>query len=119
MHLSRLQHLEVIECPLQDMPCIEALTALRNLHLDVTIAKGGTTAPTILNKQYCANYIEKYQKPINAEIHQRSIKSKQELQVTDPQQINSDRSGSEHATLEGLVLCGARTRQRQRAATVC
>lgn len=79
------------------------------------IAKGGTTAPTTLNKQYCANYIEKYQKPINAEIHQRSIKSKQELQVTDPQQINSDRSGSEHATLEGLVLCGARTRQRQRA----
>ena len=63
--------------------------------------------------------IEKCQKPINAEIHQRSIKSKQELQVTDPQQINSDRSGSEHATLEGLVLCGARTRQRQRAATVC
>jgi hypothetical protein len=83
------------------------------------IAKGGTTAPTALNKQCCANYIEKYQKPINAEIHQRSIKSKQELQVTDPQQINSDRSGSEHATLEGLVLCGARTRQRQRAATVC
>jgi hypothetical protein len=82
-------------------------------------SEGGTTAPTTLNKQYCANYIEKYQKPINAEIHQRSIKSKQELQVTDPQQINSDRSGSEHATLEGLVLCGARTRQRQRAATVC
>ena len=48
------------------------------------IAKGGTTAPTTLNKQYCANYIEKYQKPINAEIHQRSIKGKQELQVTDP-----------------------------------
>ena len=35
-------------------------------------------------KQYCANYIKKYQKPINAEIHQRSIKGKQELQVTDP-----------------------------------
>jgi len=36
MHLSRLQKLNVVCCPLQDMPCIEALTALRNLHLDVT-----------------------------------------------------------------------------------
>ena len=36
MHLSRLQHLQIDFCPLQDMPCIEALTALRNLHLDVT-----------------------------------------------------------------------------------
>jgi len=35
MHLSRLQHLH-IRCPLQDMPCIEALTALRTLDLDVT-----------------------------------------------------------------------------------
>ena len=35
MHLTRLQHLEIDRCPLQDMPCIEALTALRNLDLRV------------------------------------------------------------------------------------
>ena len=84
-----------------------------------TVAKGETTVPTTLNNSVRTTQRNIYQKPINAQIHQRSIKSKQELQVTDPQQINSDRSGSEHATLEGLVLCGARTRQRQRAATVC
>ena len=33
MHLSRLQHLEIYLCPIQDMPCIDALTALRTLKL--------------------------------------------------------------------------------------
>ena len=36
MHLSRLQILQIDFCPLQDMPCIEALTALRTLELAVT-----------------------------------------------------------------------------------
>ena len=35
MHLSRLRELRIEHCPLQDMPCIDALTALRTLALGV------------------------------------------------------------------------------------
>ena len=35
LHLSRLQKLWILEVPLEDMPCIEALTALHELRLDV------------------------------------------------------------------------------------
>ena len=36
MHLSQLQHLQIDGCPLQDMPCMEALKALRTLELFVS-----------------------------------------------------------------------------------
>jgi hypothetical protein len=35
MHLSLLQTLWISEVPLEDMPCIEALTSMHELHLDV------------------------------------------------------------------------------------
>jgi hypothetical protein len=35
MHLSRLQTLMIVKCPIQDMPCIQALTAMHTLHLVV------------------------------------------------------------------------------------
>jgi len=44
MLLSRLQHLDIDRCPLQDMPCIEILTALRTLHLAITDYTHGSRA---------------------------------------------------------------------------
>jgi len=44
MHLSRLQHLQIERCPLQDMPCIEALTVLRDLTLHVADCTHGSRA---------------------------------------------------------------------------
>jgi len=50
MHLSRLQHLSIVRCPLQDMPCIEALTALRTLDLGVADYAQGSRAFKALSR---------------------------------------------------------------------
>ena len=50
MHLSRLQHLQIYRCPLQDMPCIEALTALRELNLRVSDYTAGSRAFQALSR---------------------------------------------------------------------
>jgi len=49
-HLSRLQHLTIEWCPLQDMPCIEALTALRVLNLGVLDYTHGSRAFQALSR---------------------------------------------------------------------
>jgi len=50
MHLSRLQELNIELCPLQDMPCIEALTALRSLVLQVSDYRQGSRAFKALSR---------------------------------------------------------------------
>ena len=50
MHLSRLQKLWISEAPLEDMPCIEALTVLHELHLYVTDYPHGSRAFTTLSR---------------------------------------------------------------------
>ena len=50
MHLSRLRELRIQDCPLQDMPCIEALTALRALNLNVTDYTQGSRAFKALSR---------------------------------------------------------------------
>jgi hypothetical protein len=50
MHLSRLQKLCISEVPLEDMPCIEALTALHELRLDVADYAHGSRAFTALSR---------------------------------------------------------------------
>ena len=50
MHLSRLQTLCISEVPLEDMPCIEALTALHELRLDVADYAHGSRAFTALSR---------------------------------------------------------------------
>ena len=50
MHLSRLQTLWISEVPLEDMPCIEALTALHELRLDVADYAHGSRAFTALSR---------------------------------------------------------------------
>ena len=49
MHLSRLQKLS-IDAPLEDMPCIKALTAMRELHLTVAHYADGSCAFTALSR---------------------------------------------------------------------
>jgi hypothetical protein len=50
MHLSRLQKLCISDVPLEDMPCIEALTALHELRLDVADYAHGSRAFTALSR---------------------------------------------------------------------
>jgi len=50
MHLSRLQTLRISDVPLEDMPCIEALTALHELRLDVADYAQGSRAFTALSR---------------------------------------------------------------------
>ena len=50
MHLSRLQTLCISDVPLEDMPCIEALTALHELRLDVADYAHGSRAFTALSR---------------------------------------------------------------------
>jgi hypothetical protein len=50
MHLSRLQKLWISEVPLEDMLCIEALTALHELPLDVADYAHGSRAFTVLSR---------------------------------------------------------------------
>ena len=50
MHLSRLQTLCISHVPLEDMPCIEALTALHELRLDVADYAHGSRAFTALSR---------------------------------------------------------------------
>ena len=49
-HLSRLQKLWISEVPLEDMLCIEALTALHELPLDVADYAHGSRAFTVLSR---------------------------------------------------------------------
>jgi hypothetical protein len=49
-HLSRLQKLWILEVPMEDMPCIEALTALHELRLLVTDYAHGSRAFTALSR---------------------------------------------------------------------
>ena len=59
MHLSRLQHLQIDFCPLQDMPCIEALTALRTLELAVTdYALGSRTFMALSRSLPCLQQLD-------------------------------------------------------------
>ena len=56
--LSRLQHPH-IRCPLQDMPCIEALTALRTLELAVTdYALGSRTFMALSRSLPCLQQLD-------------------------------------------------------------
>ena len=48
MHLLRLQKLRILKVPLEDMPCIEALTVLHELRLDVYAH--GSRAVTALSR---------------------------------------------------------------------
>ena len=50
MHLSRLKKLWILEVPLEDMPCIEALTALHELRLYVADYAHGSCAFTALSR---------------------------------------------------------------------
>ena len=50
MHLTRLQKLCLSKVPLEDMPCIEALTALHELRLDVADYAHGSRAFTALSR---------------------------------------------------------------------
>jgi hypothetical protein len=50
MHLSRLQRLWISAVPLEDMPCIEALTALHEHHLYVADYSYGSRAFTTLSR---------------------------------------------------------------------
>ena len=50
MHLSLLQKLCISGVPLEDMPCIEVLTALHELPLDVADYVQGSRAFTVLSR---------------------------------------------------------------------
>jgi len=50
MHLSRLKTLCIWDVPLEDMPCIEALTAMHELRLDVADYALGSRAFTALSR---------------------------------------------------------------------
>ena len=50
MHLSRLQTLCILDVPLEDLSCIEALTALHELRLDVADYAHGSRAFTALSR---------------------------------------------------------------------
>ena len=59
MHLSRLRELRIQDCPLQDMPCIEALTALRTLELAVTdYALGSRTFMALSRSLPCLQQLD-------------------------------------------------------------
>jgi len=57
LHLSRLQRLEIL-CPLQDMPCIEALTALRNLDLHVYHTPGSRAFQALSRSLPCLRQLD-------------------------------------------------------------
>jgi hypothetical protein len=50
MHLSKLQKVWISEVPLEDMPCVEALTALDELHLHVADYAHGSRTFTALSR---------------------------------------------------------------------
>ena len=59
MHLSRLQTLWILEVPLEDMPCIEALTALHELRLCVADYAHDSRAFTALSRSLpCLQHLQ-------------------------------------------------------------
>ena len=58
-NLTRLEILLIQECPLQDMPCIEALTELHTLELVVSDYDSGSTAFKALSRSLpCLKQLE-------------------------------------------------------------
>jgi len=84
MHLSRLQHLQIKRCPLQDMPCIEALTALRTLALDVADYTHSNRTFTALSRSLpCLQQLDALHLSGFAEPDQYGIREREALRIED------------------------------------
>ena len=84
MHLSRLRELRIQDCPLQDMPCIDALTALRTLALGVADYTHSSRTFTALSRSLpCLQQLDVLNLTGRAEPDQYGIRERVALRIED------------------------------------
>ena len=84
IHLSRLRELRIEDCPLQDMPCIDALTALRTLALEVADYTHSSRTFTALSRSLpCLQQLDALNLTGRTEPDQDGIREREALRIED------------------------------------